>query len=263
MGNYLVLVENDESAWNDQTGIAYHFPKKYLKLIQPGTEFIYYKGRMTNSSFKNQRLSTAPHYFGKGTIGVVIQDKDNERNYFAEIEDYYQFLAHVEFKKDGKYLEVGGINRSNYFRDGVRKITRSIYDQILSLAQVDSVEEAVVNYNPEYSDFESREEGHKKGYYTSYYERNPINRQKAIEFHGIRCQVCNIKFEEVYGELGSGYIHVHHVKPISSQSKSHRPDIKNDFAVLCPNCHAMIHRPKDRTLSIDELRKIFDETKSH
>lgn len=33
-----------------------------------------------------------------------------------------------------------------------------------------------------------------------------------------------------------------------------KPDIKDDFAVLCPNCHAMAHRPKKMTLGLDELR---------
>ncbi|WP_350354266.1 HNH endonuclease [Aliifodinibius salipaludis] len=79
-----------------------------------------------------------------------------------------------------------------------------------------------------------------------------------MDYHGLDCEVCGVNFQERYGELGKGFIHVHHIKPISEYNKSFRPDIKNDFAVLCPNCHAIIHRPKKKTLSIEELRKLIN-----
>ena len=37
---YLVLVENDVSAWEDETGIKYHFPKKYNNLVSAGSKFV-------------------------------------------------------------------------------------------------------------------------------------------------------------------------------------------------------------------------------
>ena len=40
--NYLILTENDESAWDDNTGISYHFPYKYRSVIIEGSEIIYY-----------------------------------------------------------------------------------------------------------------------------------------------------------------------------------------------------------------------------
>jgi 5-methylcytosine-specific restriction protein A len=47
------------------------------------------------------------------------------------------------------------------------------------------------------------------------YERNPYARRRCIEYHGCSCSVCDVDFEKVYGELGRGFIHVHHVKPLS------------------------------------------------
>ena len=44
--NYAVIVENDISAWADETGVLYHFPKRYLELLKPNTRVIYYKGRI-------------------------------------------------------------------------------------------------------------------------------------------------------------------------------------------------------------------------
>ena len=48
---YTVITENDESAWKDKTGVLYHFPKRYLKYLTPGTRVIYYKGKLKNKSF--------------------------------------------------------------------------------------------------------------------------------------------------------------------------------------------------------------------
>jgi integrase len=63
---HLVLVENDVSAWQDETGVKYHFPKKYARLIQPGNQFVYYKGGVKDKAFSTKRLSDDPHYFGAG-----------------------------------------------------------------------------------------------------------------------------------------------------------------------------------------------------
>ena len=87
------------------------------------------------------------------------------------------------------------------------------------------------------------------------YERNPIARKKCIEKHGCICQVCGMDFAKVYGELGIGFIHVHHIVPISTQKGiNHKIDPENSLIPVCPNCHAMVHKGK---LSIEELRKIL------
>ena len=87
------------------------------------------------------------------------------------------------------------------------------------------------------------------------YERNPIARKKCIEKHGCICQVCGMDFSKVYGELGNGFIHVHHIVPISAlKGEAHKIEPENGLVPVCPNCHAMLHKGK---LSIEELRKIL------
>jgi 5-methylcytosine-specific restriction enzyme A len=75
-------------------------------------------------------------------------------------------------------------------------------------------------------------------------ERNPRATKEAKRHHGVRCQACGIQFDERYGELGSGFIEAHHLRPISSleEGMTVSYDIAADFAVLCSNCHRMIHR---------------------
>jgi 5-methylcytosine-specific restriction protein A len=74
-------------------------------------------------------------------------------------------------------------------------------------------------------------------------ERNQKLAQKAKKFLGLKCQACDFNFEEVYGELGKDYIEAHHLTPLSQlQGKKIALDVRRDFAVLCSNCHRMIHR---------------------
>jgi 5-methylcytosine-specific restriction protein A len=71
--------------------------------------------------------------------------------------------------------------------------------------------------------------------------------KQAKKFHGIRCQACNLDFEERYGAIGKGFIEAHHLKPIASleEGVAVTYDVAADFAVLCANCHRMIHRSDD------------------
>ena len=87
------------------------------------------------------------------------------------------------------------------------------------------------------------------------YERNPIARRRCLEHWGYACSVCDLKMENVYGDLGKNFIHVHHLTPISSKGKVYEIDPIKDLRPVCPNCHAMIHKGA-RVLSIDELRAI-------
>lgn len=58
------------------------------------------------------------------------------------------------------------------------------------------------------------------------------------------CEVCGFDFVAKYGEeLGGGFIEAHHVVPLSSIGGPVRSSTK-DLALVCSNCHRMIHRSK-------------------
>lgn len=101
-------------------------------------------------------------------------------------------------------------------------------------------------------------EGAKKTIVVNSYERNREARNTCIAAHGCKCSVCNMDFEKMYGELGHGFIHVHHIVPISSIGEEYKIDPVNDLVPVCPNCHAMLHKGKDgEVLKIDELKEII------
>lgn len=104
-------------------------------------------------------------------------------------------------------------------------------------------------------------EGRKIQYYTTKYERNPINRREAIRIHGTRCMACGFDFKEFYGEIGSDFIEVHHVKPLYSLDEEIEIDPNSDLVCLCSNCHRMIHRDKNSVLSLDDLISRINQRK--
>ena len=103
-------------------------------------------------------------------------------------------------------------------------------------------------------------EGSAKRVTRNSHERNPKAREDCKRIHGLDCSVCGFNFQDAYGDLGVGFIEVHHLNPISKASGPRKVSPKDDLRPVCPNCHRMIHRKKD-ALSIKELRQIFSQQK--
>lgn len=85
------------------------------------------------------------------------------------------------------------------------------------------------------------------------YERDRNARKRCIEHFGAKCQVCEMEFEAVYGDIGKDFIHVHHLREISSIGKAYYVDPINDLVPVCPNCHAMLHT-QTPALTIEALK---------
>ena len=98
-------------------------------------------------------------------------------------------------------------------------------------------------------------EGAVRSIRVNHHERNPRNRARAIERHGVRCFGCDREMAELYGAFAAGYIHIHHTKPISQSGGPTVPNI-DDLIPLCPNCHAVVHL-EDPPLTINRLKELI------
>ena len=135
-----------------------------------------------------------------------------------------------------------------------RSLTGDVLEYILSV--FDEVDDANLDYEV-LDNADEIFEGAKKSIIVNRYERNVIARQQCIEAHGFQCAVCGLDFEEKYGELGHGFIHVHHIVPISTIGKEYKLDPVKDLIPVCPNCHAMLHHGKDgQVLTVKELKDL-------
>ena len=104
-------------------------------------------------------------------------------------------------------------------------------------------------------------EGARRTVIVNAYERNPKARSACISHWGCQCAVCNFDFLKTYGEIGSGFIHIHHLVPISEIGTSYQVDPIKDLRPVCPNCHAMLHT-SNPPLSMEELRELISAKKS-
>jgi 5-methylcytosine-specific restriction protein A len=68
-----------------------------------------------------------------------------------------------------------------------------------------------------------------------------IARSKAAHNGRLPCEICGFDFFETYGEIGRDYAQVHHRKPLGDRTKPSLTSLE-ELAVVCANCHAMIHR---------------------
>jgi predicted HNH restriction endonuclease len=73
------------------------------------------------------------------------------------------------------------------------------------------------------------------------------------------CEICGFDFQSVYGALGKGFAECHHLIPHSSLDGA-TPTRLEDLAIVCANCHRMLHRKSQ--LSKSELVKVVQQNRS-
>lgn len=160
----------------------------------------------------------------------------------------------------------GGMGQSNvWYADQTRgketlKDLQNKYPSLLPLSSPLSVPSDEPVYPDEIDPQEPLVEGARRRVTVNVYERNPKARKRCLEKHGDKCAVCEMSFEEYYGDIGRGFIHVHHIKELSGISGEYEIDPVKDLCPVCPNCHAMLHRKKP-AFSVYELRQRLKKTK--
>jgi 5-methylcytosine-specific restriction protein A len=147
--------------------------------------------------------------------------------------DYYEEVSSTSVKKRKEIY--------NRYYD----LIKDNYDQTIYADEVDPT----ITYS----------EGKTKKVSVNSFERNPLARKKCIEHYGLNCQVCNFNFQEKFGELGADFIHVHHKIDIATIGVEYSVNPIDDLIPVCPNCHAMLHKGKPNSFTIEELKTIIME----
>jgi 5-methylcytosine-specific restriction protein A len=100
-------------------------------------------------------------------------------------------------------------------------------------------------------------EGAAKKITVNRYESDRRNRRACIKAFGCSCSICGFDFEARYGKLGKGYIHVHHIKDLSTLGPDYAVNPVTDLAPVCPNCHAMLHRHGSPAMKPKKLKALL------
>ena len=76
----------------------------------------------------------------------------------------------------------------------------------------------------------------------------------------LACEACEFDFGVHYGSRGQGFAECHHLLPLCDLNPGTKTRIA-DLAIVCANCHRMIHRKKP-WLSLEQLKAILPATSS-
>lgn len=79
--------------------------------------------------------------------------------------------------------------------------------------------------------------------------------QHLKKYGALDCESCDFNFQVKYGDLGKGYIECHHQIPLYQYEGIQQTRLE-DLALVCSNCHRMLHRGMD-TLSVGDLRRLI------
>jgi 5-methylcytosine-specific restriction endonuclease McrA len=76
------------------------------------------------------------------------------------------------------------------------------------------------------------------------------------------CQVCRMRYRDVYGQLGTGFAEAHHIVPLGRLKGTTRSTL-DDLITVCADCHRMLHRMSGEKDDIQELRCIVRRRKAN
>ena len=237
---------------------------------------------LTYNNYNNPNITVKPLFEGIAIGDILLLAYGKVYIAFGKVNLKYQYI-------NNKY-EIGVLNwnigcnvdyvgvsnnmeQSIYFQDNILKVKMlkysfaierigkmspecELYKEILAEKERhDSLEEIV-----DYSD-ESYYEGGEKNCIAIDRIRNKAARDKCAELYNYVCQVCGLKFSDFYGEIGEGFIHVHHLNPISAINGEYSINPEKDLVAVCPNCHVMLHqkRKTNDPRTIEELKNLIKE----
>lgn len=184
-------------------------------------------------------------------------------NYRAKI-DMLEAYNHTEIdlkisnnNSDSKLYEFGNIYSKFYSKESIPAKEEIIKDLNYFL---DKYKELVYNDNEEIYEDEKKGFFEKKQLKYHYrIERNSNLAKQVKKIKGYKCECCSFKFSDKYKHLGEKFIEAHHLYPISKLDFGyHRIDPEKDFAVLCSNCHRMIHKLDDPS-DLSGLKRMINQ----
>ena len=79
-------------------------------------------------------------------------------------------------------------------------------------------------------------------------------KNQVLELTGkLSCEVCGFDFKTFFGFIGEGFCEVHHLQPLSKTDGEIKTMLK-DLAIVCSNCHRILHR-QNPMLTLAQLKK--------
>jgi 5-methylcytosine-specific restriction endonuclease McrA len=208
------------------------------RLISIAPDYLKPKKTLTSKDFERVRA-------GFWSLTNSFGTKDYAARYFEEYYGRYYFFGVYDPQKP---------KNSKIARSVARKAL-AFFEEVIQNAPSVKVSQ------PRYSEFPRIENRSFVSTHISR-ERSPVLSRQCKIRDNFRCQVCGMKFENIYGELGEEFAEAHHKKPLSHLvgAVKSTPD---DLVTVCANCHRMLHRMDGKPEDIVRLKAIILKHRKH
>lgn len=179
---------------------------------------------------------TIAKYLGDYEVGIVYEDENGKT--IGEDNGWFNVISDGYSTKTGWTL--------------LPEVQAALENLNLVDSRNNQIEERLSTETQPFNEELFYKEGKVIQVFVNKYERNQRARIACIKAFGNKCYACGFDFEETYGDIAKGYIHIHHIKPLSDIKGEYQVDPLKDLIPLCPNCHSVVHLTKPE-LTIDDL----------
>jgi len=198
-------------------------------------------GTLVNDKTAEERIQIFSKHFGSEEKGKFANDKfEQEQASPARKRTLNDLINKCEYEDD---------SIKENLLDGVKSC-----EGTMSNEQFQKIAKQIKSF---------QEQKRKIDAHTKYEGRLSNSDIKAIKtHHGYVCMGCGLDPAEQYGNNMAGIIEAHHKNPYSEMAEGEvRTAEPDDFIILCPTCHRLIHRlsnPDD----LDGLKELLSQKKS-
>jgi hypothetical protein len=230
---------------------------KFKKLLKPVGKSQYTDGVRIDKDFHEIFNPTDSKFFtprGKAReIKVLFNNKIFKAEYrFEDQEDKRIILQSIRFRKELKieFEKVFPTPEGEFTIEVGSDFSHFIFSHIAVTVEDDHDPETDTEYS------EGKE----------YYRLHRMRERKSevvkqakklfVKKHGrLFCEVCSTDFSKIYGDRGNNFIEGHHRRLVSEMKEGDKTKAE-DIAMLCSNCHRMIH--KKPIISVEHLAMIVN-----
>lgn len=209
---------------------------------------------------KNPKIIALSKLLNALPIHVKRPDEEKFRNADGVAFKLSNFVS-IDPDNKGKGHSHGSALDKKVFQEFANKRDqlRAIAEEIRKIAEDVNVKQAILHVEEDdQTDDDSVEEGRSLYKLHKVRERNHAiverKKEQALKKYGkLACEACMFVFEDFYGPEGKDFIECHHRIPLASFKVSSKTTL-DDLALVCANCHRILHR-NISSLSIDQLRE--------
>jgi 5-methylcytosine-specific restriction protein A len=180
---------------------------------------------------------------------LPIHDGKKFGNQFRNPNGVYMKLCNF-LRFDPNYHGVG-LKRGSKLEETIWNEFSNDLDRLklVTGAIIRGINEVKKTFNEIENDVDESEEFFEGRILTVIHKRRERNRavvekkkKSVLNLNGrLDCEICGFNFERTYGVLGRNFAECHHTKPLNKLTDSTSTRL-SDLAIICANCHRMIHR---------------------